>query len=41
MSKRKICSVMYIDDVSVGGSMENVFHDLEIGRAAECLGLFL
>ena len=32
---------MYMDDVSVGGTVEDVLHDLEIVRAAECLGLSL
>ena len=33
--------VMYLDDVSVGGPVEDVLHDLEVIQAAEELGLFL
>ena len=33
--------VMYLDDVSVGGSAEDVLHDLDVIKAAEELGLFL
>ena len=33
--------VMYLDHVSVGGSAEDVLHDLNIIKAAEELGLFL
>ena len=30
---------MYLDDVSLGGSVEDVLHDLDIIKAAEELGL--
>ena len=33
--------VMYLDDVSVGGSMDDVLHDLDVIKAGENLGLFL
>ena len=33
--------VMYLDDVSIGGPVEDVLHDLEIIQAVEELGLFL
>ena len=33
--------VMYLDDVSLGGSVEDVLHDLDIIKAAEELGLSL
>ena len=33
--------VMYLDHVSVGGSAEDVLHDLNVIKAAEELGLFL
>jgi len=32
---------MYLDDVSVGGSVDNVLHDLDIIKEAESLGLTL
>ena len=32
---------MYLDDVSVGGSMDDVLHDLDVIKAGEKLGLFL
>ena len=31
---------MYLDHVSVGGSAEDVLHDLDVIKAAEELGLF-
>lgn len=33
--------VMYVDDVLVGGQVEDVLHNLEIIKAAECHGLTL
>ena len=33
--------VMYLDDVSMAGSKEDKFHDLEVIKAAEELGLIL
>ena len=33
--------VMYLDHVSVGGSAEDVLHDLDVIKAAEELRLFL
>ena len=32
--------VMYLDDVSVGGPMDDVLHDLDVIKPAENLGLF-
>ena len=33
--------VMYLDDVTVGGCVEDVIHDLNIIKSGEDLGLFL
>ena len=33
--------VMYLDEVSVGDSMDDVLHDLDVIKAGENLGLFL
>ena len=33
--------MVYLDDMSLGGSVEDVLHDLDIIKAAEELGLFL
>ena len=38
---RSPLSVMYLDDVTVGGSVEDVLHDLDVIAAAESLGLSL
>ena len=38
---RSPLSVMYLDDVIVGGSVEDVLHDLDVIAAAESLGLSL
>ena len=32
---------MYLDDVSIGGALENIFHDLNVIKEAEILGLTL
>ena len=33
--------VMYLDDVTVGGPMQDVLHDLEVIKSADVLGLSL
>ena len=38
---RSPLSAMYLDDVSVGGSMDDGLHDLDMIKASENLGLFL
>ena len=38
---RSPLGVMYLDDVLLGGSVEDVLHDLDIIKAAEELGLSL
>ena len=32
---------MYLDDVSIGGALENIFHDLNVIKDAQILGLTL
>ena len=32
---------MYLDDVSIGGALENIFHDLNVIKNAQILGLTL
>ena len=38
---RSLLCLMYLDDVSVGGSMDDVLHELDVIKASENLGLFL
>ena len=38
--KSSFC-VMYLDDVSISGALENIFHDLNVIKEAEILGLTL
>ena len=37
---RSLLCVMYLDDVSVGGSMDDVLHDLDVIKADENRGCF-
>ncbi len=34
-------NIMYLDDISLGGSCEDILHDLDVIKDAEKLGLLL
>ena len=38
---RSLLCIMYLDDISLGGSCEDILHDLEVIREAEEIGLML
>ncbi len=38
---KSMLNIMYLDDISLGGSCEDILHDLDVIKDAEKLGLFL
>ncbi len=41
MPTAEVLNIMYLDDISLGGSCEDILHDLDVIKDAEKLGLFL